>query len=391
MTDFRTRNRVVALGVESTSGTEESLTVGSNAIKAEGIVYRAPFATEQTNEHLGALDASASIVGAGEGAIEFAVLAKGSGTGGAAPEYAPALRAAGLAQTLLASDESGTAQSGGASTIQLAASGPSSSDDAYHGMVITTTGGTGSGQRRVISDYVGATKTATVYPDWTVQPDATTAYTVHACSVYVPASASLETVTGYVWDRPATGSNAILQKLVGGVADMSYRMSTGGPGRFSFTLRGQFPAVPAEVSDPGDPTYDSGSAAPFQGADVYLGGAVAKFNDFSFALGNALSLPGDPTATYGRDVGLIGGRRITGAIAPRRTALATRHVLADFIAGTERALWLRWGSTAGHRLSLYFPAIKYTGGDPGDAEGLATEQAPFEAVTPDGGVHVCIY
>ena len=86
----------------------------------------------------------------------------------------------------------GTAQAGGASSITLAA-GASAVDDAYNNMTVRITGGTGSGQERKITDYVGATKVATVASAWTTNPDATSTYSVidrpNACyNVYAGAS-----------------------------------------------------------------------------------------------------------------------------------------------------------------------------------------------------------
>lgn len=73
----------------------------------------------------------------------------------------------------------GTASAGGASTITLQAAddtvapwglGASGDDDYYNRTWIVITSGTGAGQRRRISDYVGDTKVATVSPAWSVQP-----------------------------------------------------------------------------------------------------------------------------------------------------------------------------------------------------------------------------
>lgn len=72
----------------------------------------------------------------------------------------------------------GTAQAGAAGSITLAASGPSAVNDVYNGAIITITGGTGNGQVRVISDYVGSTKVASVTPNWTTPPDNTSTYSV---------------------------------------------------------------------------------------------------------------------------------------------------------------------------------------------------------------------
>ncbi len=77
---------------------------------------------------------------------------------------------------------SGTAQAGSATTITLA-SGSSSTDGAYVGGTLTTTGGTGSGQTKTITAYDGLTKVATV-STWSVNPDATTTYTIGGSSLF---------------------------------------------------------------------------------------------------------------------------------------------------------------------------------------------------------------
>ena len=73
----------------------------------------------------------------------------------------------------------GTAQSGGATAIRLAA-GASAVNDFFNNALITITGGTGSGQVRYISDYVGATKDVTVSEAWTTNPDVTSTYSIGA-------------------------------------------------------------------------------------------------------------------------------------------------------------------------------------------------------------------
>lgn len=78
----------------------------------------------------------------------------------------------------------GTAQSGTSTTIVLA-TGASSTDDAYNGMYVTITGGTGSGQVRFITDYVGSTRTATVNSAWATNPNNTSTYSL---AVFTPSS-----------------------------------------------------------------------------------------------------------------------------------------------------------------------------------------------------------
>jgi hypothetical protein len=71
----------------------------------------------------------------------------------------------------------GTAQAGGASTVTLA-SGASATDDTYNNSTVTITGGTGIGQTRTITDYVGSSRVATVDSAWTTTPDSTSTYDV---------------------------------------------------------------------------------------------------------------------------------------------------------------------------------------------------------------------
>lgn len=75
--------------------------------------------------------------------------------------------------------QSGTAQAGAAGTITLA-SGASSVNDYYNYQIVTLTGGTGAGQARIASDYVGSTKVLSVNGNWATNPDNTTTYTVTA-------------------------------------------------------------------------------------------------------------------------------------------------------------------------------------------------------------------
>ncbi len=72
---------------------------------------------------------------------------------------------------------SGTAQAGASGSITLAA-GASATDDLYKGLVVKIYGGTGAGQSRTISGYIGSTKVATVSWNWTATPDNTSTYSL---------------------------------------------------------------------------------------------------------------------------------------------------------------------------------------------------------------------
>lgn len=76
----------------------------------------------------------------------------------------------------------GTAQAGSTSTTIRLATGASTTDNIYNGMYVLITSGTGSGQTRQITSYVGSTRTATVSQAWTTTPDATSVYSVQIFS-----------------------------------------------------------------------------------------------------------------------------------------------------------------------------------------------------------------
>jgi parallel beta-helix repeat protein len=71
----------------------------------------------------------------------------------------------------------GTAQAGGDNTITLEATA-SAYNDFYNTLTVVVLSGTGSGQTRTISDYVGSSKVATVSENWVVNPDLTSVYEV---------------------------------------------------------------------------------------------------------------------------------------------------------------------------------------------------------------------
>jgi len=61
-------------------------------------------------------------------------------------------------------------QSGSTSTTAVLDTSASATDDIYNGNVLRITSGTGAGQSRLITDYVGSSKTATVTPAWITTP-----------------------------------------------------------------------------------------------------------------------------------------------------------------------------------------------------------------------------
>jgi hypothetical protein len=107
--------------------------------------------------------------------------------------------------------DSGTAQTGAAGTLTLQA-GAVATDDYYNYQILTLTGGTGAGQARIISDYVGSTKVATVNGNWATTPDGTTTYTVTAFGQIPGATAPTAIEVRQEIDSNSTQLAAVLTK-----------------------------------------------------------------------------------------------------------------------------------------------------------------------------------
>jgi hypothetical protein len=113
--------------------------------------------------------------------------------------------------TGLSSLATGTAQAGAAGTITLAA-GASATDDLFNGTRILLTGGTGAGQARIITDYNGTTKVASIAPNWTTNPDATSTYEIQAADGYIEGYTS--TRAGYLDELAAANIPADLDAVL---------------------------------------------------------------------------------------------------------------------------------------------------------------------------------
>ena len=385
--DFLTRNRLVLAKTEVTSGTDPSPAPASDAVLVEEPKGSPNFEVEQTDEVTGSLDKSQSIVGGGYGQHTARFFAKGSGVAGTAPEFKPYLQAAALGETTLQSVSPGPAQAGAWGSNRRAAGAPAPD---LPGFIVETTGGTGPGQVRVITAYNTTTKVASVYPDFDTAPDATTTYTVHKGNLYVPVSVSLKTITHYLYKKNAGGGNAILEKLLGAAANLSFAIQTRQSGKFTATLRGLL-SEPEDVSNPTGAVFDSVRPRPLRDADAFLGGTRVCFRNFTLDFGNTINQADCPGAEFGYDPARVTERKPTGRINPQLLTLTSRNAFADLVAGTTQKLWLSWGETAGNRVSIFLPAIAYTGKEDDDLDGISADGLPFEATGPDSWLYLLFW
>lgn len=108
----------------------------------------------------------------------------------------------------------GTAQSGTSNTMVLAA-GESAVNSTFLGMVVSIVSGTGAGQHRNISAYVGSTKTITVSNVWSVTPDATSVYEINNGGLLIKGGNTVNVIGGETLSAaPATASSSAQRGLI---------------------------------------------------------------------------------------------------------------------------------------------------------------------------------
>jgi hypothetical protein len=113
---------------------------------------------------------------------------------------------------------SGTAQAGGATTIQLAAA-ETFADSILVGTIVKVTSGTGAGQARVVTGYVGSTDTATVTPAWTANPSSDSVYEVVEGYSFVAALAA-DSITAAVVAEDALGTSELHADVIVDASEM---------------------------------------------------------------------------------------------------------------------------------------------------------------------------
>lgn len=117
----------------------------------------------------------------------------------------PKVTAGKLITELKAVENSGVVIAATTTTIRLAATA-SAVDDAYNGMEVLITFNAGAGQRRVITDYTGATRECTVAA-WLVLPDTASQYEVSGLKI------QMGTGQGAQYDDPATSGKREFVRL----------------------------------------------------------------------------------------------------------------------------------------------------------------------------------
>lgn len=380
---YRTRNALVLAKTETTPGTDASPTPTSDGVLVEDPQVTYQLDNVETNEVTGDLDVGTTVPAGGRAQFRCSVLLRGSGTAATAPDVAPLLRACSLGATVTSAAITGTAQAGSTQHIRLAA-GASAVNNAYTGMPIRITGGTGSGQVRVIYSYNGSTKDAYVTPAFSTAPDATSTYSIDANVMYRPASQE-EQATIYYYQHHQDGANSKLLKLTGCAGTADLELGVRDIPRWRFDMRATLNS-PSDVSRPSSPTYDNIMPPPLVGAAVHLNDTQIALGRLMISLNADAQMLEDPNQEYGYAMPQVVQRRISLTINLPQQAESVLNALASWSGGTSHRIAARWGANAGNRFALVVPEARFTDWRKIDNAGYAyleaTARPPIDATVP---------
>jgi hypothetical protein len=391
MSFYPERSQVVAAKKHTDPAIDPVPTVSANAIWIETPASTVDPQTTTTNEVGGSLDAPADIPAGGTTQFRGRVNAKGSGTPTTAPDWSVMHEGCGFEVQSVGAAITGTATAGATRSITLAG-GASAVTDFYKGMVITTTGGTGSGQSRIISSYNGSTKVATVYPAFSPAPDATTGYSIPAGFLYKLTSSNLALVAIYHYQNRNDGGNSKLRKTLAAAGNVTITLAPRAAAQFDYEFRGGL-NQPVDVSAPGAPTILNRSSLPWLGGTAYFGDTKAAISQLTVNLENQVTVEEDPNEPSGYGTAGITGRRVGGTLRLPQQLESSLNAYNSWLNSSEQPpITATWGSVAGNRLAFLVERTVFSG--PGTVEGVngfIHNSLTYRSAGEDAGIRIYVY
>jgi hypothetical protein len=384
------RKQLLLAKIEVSEGTDPTPTGSANAILVENIRWSETPNVIQTNEHLATLDLGKPVIGGIRTSVSFSVWAASRSAGDTVPELGPLLRACGFAETQsTATVPSGGAEalaSGAATTTCTLGSTATGTANLYTGMPITFTS-TVTGTS-FIAAYTAA-KLATLTDTMGGTLTTTTNYLIEKNVVYRPTSASIPSVTLYLY------RDGKLLKGLGARGTFTMNWTAGGGIRFDFTFQAVWQA--ATDTSMATPTFQNGTKIVWRGeanstSRMRWNRILCAASSLTIDAGNSVVQPDNPEAIQGYDPALITMREPSGSFNPLEVLVATRDIFSDMAAGTTRILHARAGSSAGSRIAVTSANTMATANNQGDdRDGLSAESITFRCTGADDGFSITFW
>ena len=246
-------------------------------------------------------------------------------------------------------------------------------------MIITITGGTGSGGVGVITDYVGSTKVATVQKSTaTFTPGASSTYSIAANVGYKPVSASFDSASIYF------NNDGVLHVITGARGTFVLNAEVGEIPTIEFTMTGIYNA-PTDTAAPAS-TYTN-QATPL----IFKAGSTTAFSILGYS-GCLMSLEFDMAneIIYRELVGcdksvIITNRAVEGTCMIEAPTIAQKDFFTIANDDTTGILTMLHGTTAGNRVTLLAPKVDIGNPSYEDSDGIQMLSLPFAAIPTSAG------
>ncbi len=188
--------------------------------------------------------------------------------------------------------------------------------------------------------------------------------------VYSPNNGS-ETITLARWLKDS-GSGSVVKKIKGGMGAFSMEGRVGGAMSIAFDFLGQYLTV-ADVASPASVTPDTLKPPQLLAITFTIGGFSPKISTISINGGQVVSLPSDIGASgvEGKSIAIISERNVEFSFDAEMTTVAAHDWYGNLKAGTEAALQLVVGSTAGNRFTIDAPKLQYVSLTEGERDNAA--------------------
>lgn len=362
------RIRHVAGGIESVEGVAETLSASdANTIAYEPTINFDPEFFERIPE-MASFGQLSAIPGKRPGSQTMRINVKGSGSAGTLPDWIKYMRACGFETNSLYTLTVGTISGG----------------PFVHGETIT--GGSSGATGRVVIDTADGTTTLYYEPlTGTFQAETVTGGTSSASASSDGAGTEVgdvaklitESIPSITLDGYEGASSGIKKELKGSRGKMSFNFRTGEPVQMPFEYMGVENGISDAAHVSGD-NLETTVPPSFLSATVSVDDVALKISQLDLNIDTVLGPRQDPSESRGILSFLITDRVITGQADPEMLLAATHDFHSKWFAGTEMALNIEWGSTAGNKFRLWAKRLQYRAIQDGDRDGIKIANTQFQ-------------
>lgn len=181
---------------------------------------------------------------------------------------------------------------------------------------------------------------------------------------YAPASSSISSLT------LAFYMDGIIKKMWGARGDVSLKLEDGKPGALHFAFTGADFSVTDGAMLSSGVSYDATIPPAFMAATFSLDSYAALIGTLDIAMGNTVTLRKDINTNSGYKSAVITKRKPVMTFDPELVAVGTYDFYGKLRSGSEGALSLALGATAGNICTVTAPKVQYAALSPGENAGI---------------------